>query len=336
MSSTSTVHATPSVRQQVPVEDDGERPFTNMIDKLIQEERNKTERINSQHTQKTNHNNIDLDVQQQQANPPHPQVNAQLATTSNHTSSQTDFQPLIPETDSEAAFSGVGERIEPMSDEQFVRYYKDLSPFERKRQIQMQKAALLEEQTYLKSLLVQQEKLLQAKQEQLNMQHELQQERLRYFERTGNFPPHDPRIKLPFLEKEPYPLQGNQQQEPQPPHPSQQHTEHPDQMPRMPSVPQRVSQDPSLNATIHEHRQNTNTDHRHNHGTAAQSGPATLPNSQNGQMGTGLASDPALLRSGSFERFHPDEGAGTHSRNEEIMTPRRGMPKPTFYPPKGK
>ena len=154
----------PRLRQNVPSDiSNQERPFTNMIDKLIEDERSRT--------------------------------------------TNQEFQPLQPDTETTDAESNSG-RVEPMTDEQFVQYYKQLSPFERKRQLQVQKKALLEEQTYLKSLLVQQEKLLQAKQEQLHMQHELQQERLRYFERTGNFPPHDPRIKLPILETEPYPLRN--------------------------------------------------------------------------------------------------------------------------------
>lgn len=160
-----------------------ERPFTHMIDKMIEEEKNKSQVIQKD-----------------------PMLEPVMSSTKRSDMS-LEFQPLQPDPPSSLQQTTEMERSHPMSDEQFAKYYKNLSPFERKRQLQAQKSALLEEQRHLKAMLAEQEKLLRAKQNQLHMQQSLQQERLRYFERTGHFPPHDPALKMPYMEKEPFPLQ---------------------------------------------------------------------------------------------------------------------------------
>jgi hypothetical protein len=53
-----------------------------------------------------------------------------------------EFKPLQPDTDvtdgeSTTGGGGGGAKLERMSDEQFVEYYKQLSPFERKQQLQV-------------------------------------------------------------------------------------------------------------------------------------------------------------------------------------------------------
>ena len=75
-----------------------------------------------------------------------------------------------------------------MEDTDFVKYYRKLSPEERKRQLIAQKEALVQEQQRLKAILIEQEALLRAKQEQLHSQQQLQKHRLQFFEQMGFFP----------------------------------------------------------------------------------------------------------------------------------------------------
>ncbi len=76
----------------------------------------------------------------------------------------------------------------PNRESDLGKYYSNLAPAERERQILMQKRALLEEQARLKSILAQQEKLLRTKQDQLHHQQKLQKHRLEFFKETGYFP----------------------------------------------------------------------------------------------------------------------------------------------------
>ncbi len=76
----------------------------------------------------------------------------------------------------------------PNQESDLGKYYSNLAPAERERQILLQKKALLEEQARLKSILAQQEKLLKTKQDQLHHQQKLQKHRLEFFKETGYFP----------------------------------------------------------------------------------------------------------------------------------------------------
>ena len=82
------------------------------------------------------------------------------------------------------------------NDKDFVDYYKNLGPEERRRELMAQKSALLEEQKRLKAVLMEQEQMLRSKQDHLHRQQEIQQNRLKHFENTGTFPPHH-RYKQP-------------------------------------------------------------------------------------------------------------------------------------------
>ena len=75
-----------------------------------------------------------------------------------------------------------------LSDEDFVNYYKSMTPQERQRHLQSQKAALLTEQQRLRQILEHQERLLRAKQTQLHLQQDMQSQRLQHFQQTGSFP----------------------------------------------------------------------------------------------------------------------------------------------------
>ena len=78
---------------------------------------------------------------------------------------------------------------EKMNDSQFLHYYQQLDPEERKQQLLVQKEALIQEQLRLRQILEEQEALLHSKQEQLHLQQAIQRNRLQYFEQTGKFPP---------------------------------------------------------------------------------------------------------------------------------------------------
>ncbi len=74
------------------------------------------------------------------------------------------------------------------SENDMLKYYSQLSPGTRRKELDLQKQALLLEQAKLKGILSEQERLLRAKQEQLHQQQEIQRHRLQFFQETGYFP----------------------------------------------------------------------------------------------------------------------------------------------------
>ena len=202
-------------------EPDNNRPFTSMIDKLIDEERNRP----------SNHSLQDRDIQLGPlVNPKF--VNFQLNGQNMHGSS-TDFRPLQSEcaTPSLQELSAGQGKVDPgplstpvsalqgaaveetedtegsqlsqhpsssvvsapiptgLDDKEFLQQYRELTPEQRKQQLFVQKQALLQEQDRLKKILGEQERLLELKQIQLRKQQDIQKERLNYFDKTGTFPP---------------------------------------------------------------------------------------------------------------------------------------------------
>ena len=85
--------------------------------------------------------------------------------------------------------SPVYHEMSESSDHDMVKYYSQLSPGTRQKELSSQKEALLLEQQRLKEILGEQERLLKTKQEQLHHQQELQRHRLEFFRETGYFPP---------------------------------------------------------------------------------------------------------------------------------------------------
>ena len=85
--------------------------------------------------------------------------------------------------------SPVYHEMSESSDRDMVKYYSQLSPGTRQKELNSQKEALLLEQQRLKEILGEQERLLKTKQEQLHHQQELQRHRLEFFRETGYFPP---------------------------------------------------------------------------------------------------------------------------------------------------
>ena len=63
--------------------------------------------------------------------------------------SSTGFVPLQPESVRSSTQDGLPESL---TEDEFIRYYQQLTPAERKRQLQTQKAALLKEQQYLRKV----------------------------------------------------------------------------------------------------------------------------------------------------------------------------------------
>ena len=202
-------------------EPEGDRPFTSMIDKLIDEERNRSSRS-------VEDREIKLGPF---INPKF--VNIQNGGGRNLHGASTDFQPLPSECTSPSIHdNGTGlnsvdhgplstpilrsrhpingeQEVEDgsqlsqcpnssmatapipegLNDREFLQQYRELNPEQRKQQLFVQKQALLQEQERLKKILNEQEKLLEMKQEQLRKQQDIQKERLNYFDRTGTFPP---------------------------------------------------------------------------------------------------------------------------------------------------
>ena len=74
---------------------------------------------------------------------------------------------------------------ERLSDSEFMEYYKQLTPTDRKKQLNVQKQALMDEQERLKRLLRQQEELLERKHVELQRQQAVQRERLQQFEQAS-------------------------------------------------------------------------------------------------------------------------------------------------------
>ena len=195
------------------------RPFTSMIDRLIADERNRSKSTddrelklgpieNPQFNGHSSTNSADF----QPLTPEYsetqltPVVLNELSPRSDVTDDSTpptssratqSFPELIkprsvstpvrqkstPATKTRAALIPEG-----LSDSEFMDYYKQLTPADRKKQLFVQKQALLMEQERLKHVLAQQESLLEKKHDELRRQQEIQQERLNFFEQTGSFP----------------------------------------------------------------------------------------------------------------------------------------------------
>ena len=84
--------------------------------------------------------------------------------------------------------SPIFHELSESTDRDMMKYYCELSPGTRQKELNAQKEALLLEQERLKEILTEQEKLLKTKQEQLHHQQELQRHRLEFFQETGYFP----------------------------------------------------------------------------------------------------------------------------------------------------
>ncbi|XP_013409110.1 protein hinderin [Lingula anatina] len=75
-----------------------------------------------------------------------------------------------------------------LNEQGFIRYYKGLTPEQRKRELLAQKANLIQEQNRLRQILAEQEGQLKQKQQQLHNRQLEQRQRLMHFEKTGQFP----------------------------------------------------------------------------------------------------------------------------------------------------
>ena len=101
---------------------------------------------------------------------------------------------------------------EGLSDTEFMEYYKQLTPSDRKKQLNVQKQALVDEQERLKRLLRQQEELLERKHAELQRQQVLQSERLLQFENETSKPVLAPEAANPNFQQLPQPIPNQSHQ----------------------------------------------------------------------------------------------------------------------------
>ncbi|XP_053387480.1 uncharacterized protein LOC123541738 isoform X2 [Mercenaria mercenaria] len=80
------------------------------------------------------------------------------------------------------------------SDPDYAKYYKNLSPGGRKRELLKQRQALLDEQERLRQVLEKQEVQLQTRKYEYDKRKELQQQRMEFYKEGGKFPA----LKLDF------------------------------------------------------------------------------------------------------------------------------------------
>ncbi|XP_033725367.1 protein hinderin-like [Pecten maximus] len=73
-------------------------------------------------------------------------------------------------------------------DKTYMSYYKKLSQTDRKRELLRQREKLLDEQRRLKDILRSQESQIKTRQNLIEQQRDLQQDRLEFFEKNGKFP----------------------------------------------------------------------------------------------------------------------------------------------------
>lgn len=73
-------------------------------------------------------------------------------------------------------------------DKSYMSYYKKLSQTDRKRELLRQREKLLDEQRRLKDILRSQEAQIKTRQNLIEQQRDLQQDRMEFFEKNGKFP----------------------------------------------------------------------------------------------------------------------------------------------------
>ncbi|XP_060066036.1 protein hinderin-like [Ylistrum balloti] len=73
-------------------------------------------------------------------------------------------------------------------DKSYMSYYKKLSQTDRKRELLRQREKLLDEQQRLKDILRSQEAQIKTRQNLIEQQRDLQQDRMEFFEKNGKFP----------------------------------------------------------------------------------------------------------------------------------------------------
>ncbi|OWF53304.1 protein hinderin-like [Mizuhopecten yessoensis] len=73
-------------------------------------------------------------------------------------------------------------------DKTYMSYYKKLSQTDRKRELLRQREKLLDEQRRLKNVLMSQETQIKTRQNLIEQQQDLQQDRMEFFEKNGKFP----------------------------------------------------------------------------------------------------------------------------------------------------
>lgn len=161
------------------------RPFTNMIDKLIAEEKRKTPKRPDPRDRP----------------PGIGPLSEPVMSSTQRSDLSEEFRPLPSDSSPWSSEASVPTRVafqakdsnpanvESLDDEDYVNYLKTLDQGERKRHLVHQREALMAEQQRLQAILSEQEGLLMAKQGQLHQQQVLQRRRLAYFESTGQFPP---------------------------------------------------------------------------------------------------------------------------------------------------
>lgn len=162
-----------------------ERPFTDMIDKMIEEDHyHCPQEIEQQLNESFGDPKCDKYFGIGPLSPP------KLSSTQKSDASERgpmhlngEFRPLPSDENCSSIPLASPKRIDVMNEAHI-----GITPEKRQQEIAMQRQALVEEQQRLKATLAEQEKLLQQKQQQLHQQQELHQQRLKCFGQTGAFP----------------------------------------------------------------------------------------------------------------------------------------------------
>ena len=182
-----------------------ERPFTTMIDNLIAHEKDKAATtIHGEGQQQINSNPRNHALTSTRGQHPMSMVGpldepvmtstqrSEYQTPTMQGSKSEQYHLLEPDNSSVNYASDLPQMLGSDPNHKLPQHREQgIAENERQKELLQQKELLLQEQDRLRSVLANQEKLLDNKQKQLHQQQINQQQRLVYFQRTGYFPPPD-------------------------------------------------------------------------------------------------------------------------------------------------